>query len=270
MSSRRTLLGAFGAGLAATAVPGIAHARTARPRSTDVLIDSSSFAGYPAFESTWNYLYPWGSDHNGSARMVGSSTDHSHIYLSGNSLVLKATRIYDDEGNSSSSPYLKIRYHSGTVHAKQQVLVNDDYPVWELRGEFQAPSGVGQWPAFWATGVNSWPPETDILEYKGTAQNWFNTYKNASGGWSNTIVPVSNPAAWHTYRAVVSKASSTDVTIKYYLDGSLKGTHTGANFVDQPMWIIIDLQMEGSSGSPGPDTDTYFLVRNPYVARSTG
>ena len=83
-------------------------------------------------------------------------------------------------------------------------------------------------------------------------------------------MPVGDPASWHQYRAVITKASSTDVTIRYYLDGSLKATHTGANFVGQPMWIIIDLQMEGSSGSPGPDTDTYYLVRNPYVARSTG
>lgn len=263
--SRRQVLGLFGAGLLAPAAaalpsaPALAHAR--RPRTTDVLIDSSSFAGYSAFESTWNYLYPWGDTHNGSARMIGSPTDHSHIWLSGGVLTLLATPV-SGQGD--------IHYYSGTVYARAEVNVDDSYPVWELSGEFQAPSGVGQWPAFWATGVNSWPPESDILEYKGTAQNWFNTYKNPAGGWSNTIVPVGNPAGWHSYRAVFRKASDTDVTIQYYLDGSLRGTHTGANFVGQPMWIIIDLQMEGSSGTPGPTGDTYYLVRNPYVARSTG
>ena len=41
----------------------------------------NSFTDYTTFESKWNYLYPWGSDHNGSARMYGSTTDHNHIYI---------------------------------------------------------------------------------------------------------------------------------------------------------------------------------------------
>jgi hypothetical protein len=30
------------------------------------VIPSTSFSSYSTFESYWNYLYPWGSDHNGS------------------------------------------------------------------------------------------------------------------------------------------------------------------------------------------------------------
>jgi hypothetical protein len=270
--SRRHVLGALGAAALVPVATSLgatpASARGRRPAATDVLISSSSFGSYAAFEAAWAYLYPWGSDHNGSARMVGSSTDHSHISLSGGVLTLTSTPVSDDEGNSSKPPNLPIRYHSGTVYAQQQVLVDDAYPQWELRGEFQAPSATGTWPAFWITGVNSWPPESDILEYKGTAQCWSNTYKNPSGGWSNTIVDVANPADWHEYRAVLTQTSSTDVEIQYYLDGTLQGTHQGANFVGQPMWIIIDLQMEGSSGTPGPTGTTYFKARNPYVART--
>jgi hypothetical protein len=36
------------------------------------------------------------------------------------------------------------------------------------------------------------------------------------------------------------------------------------------MWIIIDLQMEGSSGAPGPVTDTYFRARDLLVTRHRG
>lgn len=261
MTTRRTMLTLLGAGATAAALPTAARAQAVRPGSTQVLIDPSSFGSYSAFESRWNYLYPWGNTHNGSAKMIGSSTDHSHISLSGGVLTLAATPV---SGQDS------IHYYSGTVYAKSQLTVSSSYPVWELRGDFQASSTRGTWPAFWATGVNSWPPESDVLEYKGTAQNWFNTYKNTSGGWSNTIVPVGNPTAWHTYRAVFTRSGSSNVTIQYYLDGTLRGTHTGANFVDQPMWIIIDLQMEGSSGSPGPTGTTYYRARNLYLSRSTG
>ncbi|ONK12422.1 family 16 glycosylhydrolase [Streptomyces sp. MP131-18] len=265
--NRRRFLVAGGAGLAGTAL-GLARPATAATAAAWETVINDSFTSYASLEATWNYRYPWGSDHNGTARMYASSTDHNHVYLDGNALTLKATRINWDEGNSSADPYLPIRYHSGAVHAKQHVVVSDEFPQWEVKGEFQAPSGRGTWPAFWLTGVNSWPPESDILEYKGDARNWFNTYKNASGGWSNTIVNVSDPGSWHGYRAWISKAGATDVDIHYYLDDQWVGQHRGADFVGRPMWIIINLQMEGSSGSSGPTTDTHYRARNIYVGRS--
>jgi beta-glucanase (GH16 family) len=232
----------------------------------ETLIDGNSFASRAALESEWNYLYPWGSDHNGTARMYASSTDSNHLFLSpAGQLNIKATRIAWDEGNSNKDPYLPIRYHSAAIHAKNQIVVNDTYPSYEIRGEFQAPSARGTWPAFWITGANSWPPESDILEFKGDARNWFNTY---DGGWDNTIVPVSSPGSWHEYRIWMNKISATDVEIHYYLDGVWKARHVGSNFVGKPMNLIINLQMEGASGSPGPTTDTHFRARNVYVGRT--
>jgi galactan endo-beta-1,3-galactanase len=40
------------------------------------------------------------------------------------------------------------------------------------------------------------------------------------------------------------------------------------NVVDKPMYIIINMQMEGSSGSSGPTTDTYYNAKNIYVGRN--
>ncbi|MDT0343547.1 LamG domain-containing protein [Streptomyces litchfieldiae] len=271
--ARRHVIGTLGAGLLATAAATLPATPAAarghdRPARTDVLIAPSSFRNYRRFENTWNYHYPWGDTHNGSVRMVGGPDDHRHISLSDGVLTLKATRVTDDDGTSMPPWNLPIRYHSGAVHAKDQVLVDDTWPVWDLRGEFQAPSGHGTWPAFWITGVDSWPPESDILEYKGTADNWFNTYQNPDGEWSSSIIAVDRPERWHSYRAVLTKVSATDVEIRYYLDGELMGTHRGADFVGRAMWIIINLQMEGSSGTPGPETDTYYRARGLYVARS--
>ncbi len=246
--------------------PARAAAQEIGAAAWETLIDGNSFASRAALEAEWNYLYPWGSDHNGTARMYASSSDNNHLYISpAGELNLKASRITWDEGNSSKDPYLPIHYHSAAVHAKNQILVNDQYPNYEIRGEFQAPSNGGTWPAFWITGANSWPPESDILEYKGDNRNWFNTY---DGGWDNTIVTVSSPGSWHEYRIWMSKISANDVEIHYYLDDVWKGAHVGSNFVGKAMNVIINLQMEGASGSNGPTADTFYKARNVYVGRT--
>lgn len=264
--NRRAFLLASGGAVAGGAMAVGAATRPAAAAAWETVIGTNTFADYGSLESTWNYRYPWGSDHNGTARMYAGTDDHNHVYLeAAGVLVLKASRIDWDEGNSSSDPHLPIRYHSGAIHSKLRLRVTDRFPQWEVKGEFQAPSARGTWPAFWLTGANSWPPESDILEYKGDARNHFNTY---DGGWESTVVPVSDPGAWHTYRAWIAKAGTNDVTIDYYLDGTWVGRHRGANFVDAPMPIIVNLQMEGSSGSPGPSGDTYFRARNIYVGRS--
>jgi beta-glucanase (GH16 family) len=153
------------------------------------------------------------------------------------------------------------------VYAKDQVVVTDKYPNWEVKGEFQAPSVRGSWPAFWLTGVNSWPPESDILEFKGDTRNWFNTFRTSSDV-SSTIVTVSDPAAWHEYRAWITKVNATDVDIHYYVDGVWKGQHRATGFVGKPMWLIMNLQMEGSSGTPGPTADTFYRSRSMYIGRT--
>ena len=229
----------------------------------EAVIDGNSFANYNVFQSKWNYLYPWGKDHNGTARMYGSTTDHNHISLAGNVLTLLATKISWNEGNSGNLP---IRYHSGAVHAKHQIMITDQFPNYEVRGDFQAPSVRGSWPAFWLTGASSWPPESDILEYKGNTTNWQNTAR-AWNDWSSTLTNVASPGSWHNYRVWMTKVSATDIDIHYYIDNVWKAAHR-ANFVNKPMWLIINLQMEGSSGEPGPTANTFYRARNVYVGRT--
>ena len=244
----------------------------------ETVMDGTSFTDYTSLESSWNYLYPWGSDHNGSARMYASSADHSQVYIETSGvLTIKATKVPETEGISSSDPHLTIKYHSGAIHGKTQVLVNDTYDAWELSGDFKAPITTGTWPAFWITGANSWPPESDILEFKGNNVCWQNTadgpdWTNVS--WETTKTTVADALTnWHNYKVVMTRlktrtgAWTNNVKCEYYIDGVLKGTHTGTNFVNQPFNIIINLQMEGSSGSPGPLTDTYYYAKNIIVKR---
>ena len=151
-------------------------------KAWETLIDGESFANYGNFEAKWNYNYPWGTDHNGSARMVGSSTNHNQISLSGGEMTITATRLSSSPGNSTANGFTNVAiwYNSGACYAKQQVLINDQFPSYTISGDFAVPTNRGTWPAFWITGVNSWPPESDIMEFKGSSTNWQNTY---DGGW---------------------------------------------------------------------------------------
>ena len=226
-----------------------------------VIVDS--LKDYETFEKYWNYLYPWGSDHNGSARMYGSSKDHSQIYLKDRQIILKATRITVDEGKSEKHPRLKINYHSGAIHSKTKIIVNDQYPNYEIVGQFKAPTFPGTWPAFWLTGAETWPPEIDILEFKGNNVNWFNTFITKSKvDSSKTVVSYE----WHKYRIWMTKVSKTDVDIYFSIDDNFKVKHTG-NYVGKPFHLIMNLQMEGSAPGIPPIKDTLFYGRSIYVGR---
>lgn len=238
------------------------------PHETETVIHNT-FVDRETFEAAWNYLYPWGSDHNGTARMFPDQ-----VRLEDGVLVLKASRLPEEEGASKENPHLGIRYHSGAVHAKHRVEVTSEYPVHEIQGDFQAPYATGTWPAFWLTTHNPWPPEIDILEFKGHATNCVNTFRPPGDDDLDTIhVPVFDPDQWHTYRAVLTKVNATDVIFDFYLgaageEPARRGFGYGADFVGKPMWLIVNLQMEGSSGEPGPFGDTFFCARNVRITRT--
>jgi hypothetical protein len=217
------------------------------------LVPTNSFNSLTTY---WNYNYPWGTDHNGSARMRPENVSVS-------SGVLTCVAY---PGTVPDKP--SIHYFSGTIWCKTQVTVSDSWPLWRVSGQFQCPSAKGTWPAFWLNNANGWPPEADIMEFKGSNVNWCNTYKNLSGQWSSTTKTISNPGNWHTYTAWIAKYSSTDVKIEYWIDGTLVATHYGKDFMNCPLNLIIDLQMEGSSGSPGPTGNTYLRARNVTIQRS--
>lgn len=57
--------------------------------------------------------------------------------------------------------------------------------------------------------------------------------------------------------AATLMASSVKVQTKFFLDDVEQTTQYGAGYTGAGFWLIIDLQMEGSSGSPGPTTGEY-------------
>lgn len=214
-----------------------------------VYLDGTSFDNQTKFEDKWNMFYPWGTDHNGSARMF-----KENVNLKPNGVMeINSNWInWNWEGYSTAEPKLRITFHSGAVHLKQQIKVTPELPYWEIRGDFQAPTVFGSWPAFWITGAWSWPPEVDILEFKGNSTNWQNTVTGPA--WNQTIwttdktTVANSDNTWHNYKLTMKMISSTDTEVKMYVDNVLKGTYI-KDYTGKPFWLIINMQMEGASGT---------------------
>ncbi|MER5326025.1 glycoside hydrolase family 16 protein [Streptosporangium roseum] len=265
---------------AAHAAPSAANRARRTGASWENIIEKSSFSSTSAFNQEWNHLYPWDGSadtHNGAARMHASQ-----VSLAQGVLTLTATRLAASDGNSPHAPNAPLWYRSGAIHAKEQILVNDQFPEYDIEGEFRTQTGQGIWPAFWTTGTwPAWPPESDILEYVGNATNLFNTWsKNASGDEVVEREPVSghDPDAWHKYRVWMYK-DGDDVMLDYYFDGVWKATHRGVGWAGVPQWLIINLQMgswasgiepggPGWNEQPGPSGTTSFRARNVWVGRT--
>ncbi|MEV0623409.1 hypothetical protein AB0I81_59540 [Nonomuraea sp. NPDC050404] len=261
------------------------------------IIEKTSFDSRTAFDQVWNLNYPvtFGDvrTHNGAAKMQDSK-----VSLSGGVMTLTATRLSKSVESSTHQPRAPIWWHSGAVHAKQQIVINDQFPEYDIEGEFRTDTGPGIWPAFWMTGADVWPPETDILEYVGQdgafPENLFNT-RNAnptedtrefpdSGNYVTRTTKLtddkSNPSSQFIKYRVWMYKDGENVKLEYSFGGNWVADHLGLGWAGIPMWLIINLQMgtyasgldDSSPGwkdqLPGPTGDTYFRARNVWVGRT--
>ncbi|OAA58631.1 Concanavalin A-like lectin/glucanase [Niveomyces insectorum RCEF 264] len=258
-------LGATAAAAAASIVAAavVAAAPADPPAATTTLIPPDSFTSQDAFDAVWAYNYPWGTDHNGAARM-----DPAQAVLSpaNNTLTLIARRL---PASSHPKPAhhggqdIPIHYLAGAVHARAHLAVARRTTL-ELAGRFRAPVARGTWPAFWLTAVDGWPPEVDLAEWKGSGKISFNTF-NTSSQVAARDVAYPRPDAFHDVRCVLRDENGADVAVAFYLDGAHVTTQVGRGFTGKALYLIINLQMEGSSGSPGPETDTQYAASNVSV-----
>ncbi|KAG9220408.1 hypothetical protein CCMSSC00406_0006673 [Pleurotus cornucopiae] len=195
------------------------------------VIPSNSFSSVSTFESFWNYLYPWGSDHNGSARMRGSSTDHSHINVASNTLSLIATPTFNaSPPTSSADPHPAIHYASGAIHAKSQITV---------------------------TTTAGWPPEADIGEWKGTNDNWFNTF-NTSSVVRSDLVAWPADLSFHSLKAVLKPESNgADVRIDFFMDNTLRATQFGKGFIGKALWLPLPTNSSNRAPAAHPPIQAF-------------
>lgn len=231
------------------------------------LIPMDCFSSQETLEQYFSYGYPWSSDvHNGGARMVPEQC----TLVDG---ALVETAVYDP--NEPDIEGIAINYRSCAVFANQDFVVAEGTGL-DFEAEFIAPVAFGTWPAFWLSGTQSWPPEIDMAEWKGSGLISFNTF-NTSTEVDALDLDYPNPGDWHTVRAQLrdhgngdvspschaassSTHNVTQVQTKFFLDGIERTTQYGAGYTGAPFWFIINLQMEGSSGSPGPQTGEVYTT----------
>ncbi|KAI1340354.1 concanavalin A-like lectin/glucanase domain-containing protein [Xylariaceae sp. FL0016] len=230
-----------------------AYPEVKRQTVTETLIPTTSFTN---FDTYWTQLYPWGTDHNGGARMNESQVSVSDDGV----LTITATPVEGEEPAENGGVEYPINYLSGAIHASQTFAVAAG-GGYDFSAEFLATTTYGTWPAFWLTAVSGWPPEIDMAEWKGTGDISFNTF-NTSSEVSTHDVAYDDPDEWHSIKVQLRDENGSTVRVKYFLDDVEQTTHYGENYIDAALYLIINLQMEGSSGSPGPDGDTTYSVRN--------
>ncbi|CAK7215557.1 hypothetical protein SBRCBS47491_002521 [Sporothrix bragantina] len=263
------LLACYGSSMAAAAVAATPAqplpvrdtvAVAAAAAATTTIIPSNSFGSQSAFAAAWDYNYPWGTDHNGGARMDKSQ---SVLDFQSNTLTITAKPVSGQKSTKQGGKTIAIHYLSGAVHAQKHITVDKGTTV-ELAGDFRATVTKGTWPAFWLTAVDGWPPEVDMAEWKGSGKISFNTF-NTSSQVATKDVTYPSPGDFHAIRCVMRDENGKDVQVKFYMDGKLVTTQVGKGFTGKAMYLIINLQMEGSSGSPGPKTNTEYSARGVSV-----
>lgn len=230
-------------------VTGAAAEAEAAAGPTTTIIPHDSFGSAAAFDAAWAYNYPWGTDHNGAARMDKSQT---RVDYSSDTVTLTARKVSGQKPASHGGREIAIHYLSGAIHARRHITVDRGTTV-ELAGAFRAPVARGTWPAFWLTAVDGWPPEVDMAEWKGSGKISFNTF-NTSRQVAAKDVAYPSPGRFHAIRCVLWDENGRDVGVHFYMDGRLVTTQFGRGFTGKAQYLIINLQMEGSSGSPGPSS----------------
>jgi len=198
-------------------------------------------------------------DWNSGTLPWGAHTDHgSEYYQSWNSEfgngVLTLHSIY----NSGGHPY-----ESGVSWSKVNVPAGGYSYVTASCQIYNPNAGVrGCWPAFWLDSAGSWPPEIDIAEFKGNTGGmvWQNV-DDDNNNWT-TFQNSINASQWHTYSASIGPATGGNRAYQLFLDGALKGSGQFWDPQGPQFWVICNYAMEGDSGSPGPNHNTYVQFQN--------
>jgi len=194
------------------------------------VIPRTGFSSQSEFDKYWAYHYPWGTDHNGSARMA-----LSQVVLSNGTVTLTARPVTGERPASHGGGQIAIRYLSGAVHAKEHFTVQRGGGH-DFSAELRATTARGTWPAFWLTYVDGWPPEIDMAEWKGSGKVSFNTF-NTSSQVMTRDVPYPEPGQFHRFRCETRDVNGRDVAVKFYMDDQLVTTEYGKGYVGKAMYL---------------------------------
>lgn len=156
-----------------------------------------------------------------------------------------------------------IPYATGVLESKKT------FKYGYFEAELNFPIGDGQWPAFWLTGENSWPPEIDIVEgyskddnYKKNRRFQSNIHYIDDNNYNRMIKAKNHPllkrnGEWHKFGL-----HWTEDFIKFYYDDYLVRVVTDKKVLDkmnQPMHIMFNSAIQPDYNIPQIST---FLIKN--------
>jgi Ca2+-binding RTX toxin-like protein len=126
-------------------------------------------------------------------------------------------------------------------------VFTQQYGYFEMRAEL--PSAPGTWPAFWMLQPVDHTGETDVMEMFGSHDS-YSTALSSTLGYTyryGNYIPDSD-TSFHTYGVLWTPATMT-----FYVDRVAIGSTATPSDMQGPMYMIMNLAMGGSAGSPAPD-----------------
>lgn len=196
---------------------------------------SDNFKGTSIDTGKWVAQYPWGDKHNHYGLCSKSA-----IVLKDGVCTLKAIKIGENDWPKDSKGetgidlssygfggWKKWQGYVGVIssgYASNRIFWRQSY----MEGSFKQPNaGYGFWTAFWLSGVNNWPPETDIFEYLSSsgsagAHGWFTNMHWSGSAQGNWYQGSNLRTQFHTY-ALDWGYDYMD----FYYDGSCYARYTG-------------------------------------------
>jgi len=117
-------------------------------------------------QENWRYGQPWGDFHQNDLYQY-YDTDGRFAYTSPEGLILELRNVPKTYTKSElpdwrQSPQMPDVFTIPTGIG--MVTTRNGWQYGWFESWIQLPYGQSYWPAFWLTGINSWPPEIDILE----------------------------------------------------------------------------------------------------------
>lgn len=238
-----------------------AHDEAALQKRAVNVIPDTCFDSIDDLQTYFAYGYPWGDIHNTIDHVGAALMAKTQVGIVGEPGAAYLQLQSDYTGSSDANSTLK--YNSGAIST------NDMFTVapgggFDFQANFVAPLNEGSWPGFWLSGESA-PLVIDLAEWRGNSGGMvsFESLGMSGVGQVDAVAWPEPLTAWHTVKVELrAQPDETTVSVAYYLNGELVATHSAADVVGQPMWLILDYQMLGESGETGPTDTTYFIAQS--------
>jgi beta-glucanase (GH16 family) len=159
-------------------------------------------------------------------------------------------RIAAQPAPPEAAPFLHgYRFLSGMITSRASLL--QAYGYFEIRARM--PAGAGTWPAFWLLAPGRWPPEIDVLEFRGGDSALRVHVHWSEGGHRSSGCSVPVPDARERFHAYGVLWTPDAVT--WYIDRAPVAWIRTKPGLDRPMYLLANLALGGRwAGPPDPST----------------